>query len=200
MAPPSETTATVTRLLKEVQGGNRAVLGELFDLVYEELRVRARQQRARWHRDYTLNTTALVHEAYLKLVDQTEAEWEGRAHFFAVAAKAMRHILVDYARRRRAEKRGGDVQKLSLEEMKLSGDVVVLTEERAEALLALDKALKRLEQQSEREVQVVVCRFFGEMTVEETAVALEISARTVKRDWALAQAWLRREIHEELER
>jgi RNA polymerase sigma factor (TIGR02999 family) len=196
----SSVQTTVTRLLGEVQRGNRAVLGELFALVYEELHARAHQQRARWHGDYTLNTTALVHEAYLKLVDQSQAQWEGRSHFLGVAAKAMRHILIDYARRRRAEKRGGDVQKLSLDEMKVGTDDLVLTQERAEALVVLDEALKRLEQESEREARVVECRFFGGMTVEETAAALGVSARTVKRDWAMAQAWLHREMQKDLGR
>lgn len=199
MAPPSQTT--VTRLLHELQGGNQAVLGELFSLVYEELRARAHRQRAHWHGDYTLNTTALVHEAYLKLVDQTQAAWESRAHFLGVAAKAMRHILVDYAKRRRAEKRGGDVQKLSLEEMKVSLEgMVALTEERAETLLLLEEALERLARVNEREARVVECRFFGSMTFEETAQALGVSVRTVKRDWAMAQAWMHRAIQEELGR
>ncbi len=199
MAPPSQTT--VTRLLHELQGGNQAVLGELFSLVYEELHARAHRQRAHWHGDYTLNTTALVHEAYLKLVDQTQAAWESRAHFLGVAAKAMRHILVDYAKRRRAEKRGGDVQKLSLEEMKVSLEgMVALTEERAEALLLLEEALERLARVNEREARVVECRFFGSMTFEETAQALGVSVRTVKRDWAMAQAWMHRAIQEELGR
>ncbi len=183
---------TVTRLLGELQGGNRDVLDELFSLVYNELHELAREQRVDWHGDYTLNTTALVHEAYLKLVGQAQTEWENRAHFLSVAAKAMRHILVDYARRCRAEKRGGDAQKLSLEE------VVVLTEERAEALVALEEALDRLAQVNEREAQVVECRFFGGMTIAETAAVLGVSPMTVKRDWAMAQAWLLVEMQKEL--
>ncbi len=197
MTQPSQ--ATVTRLLYELQGGNQAVLGELFSLVYEELHARAHRQRTHWHGDYTLNTTALVHEAYLKLVDQSQAPWEGQAHFLGVAAKAIRHILVDYAKRRRAGKRGGDVQKLSLEEMKVSLEgMVVLTEERAEALVALEEALERLMHVNEREARVVECRFFGGMTFEETAAAIGVSVRTVKRDWTMAQAWLHREMQKEL--
>ncbi len=199
MAPLPQTT--VTRLLHELQDGNQAVLDELFSLVYEELRVRAHRQRADWHGDYTLNTTALVNEAYLKLVNKTQVPWESRAHFLSVAAKAMRHILVDYARRRRAEKRGSDVQKLSLEEMKVSlEDVVVLTEERAEAVVMLEEALERLARVNEREARVVECRFFGGMTYEETAEALGVSVRTVKRDWKMAQAWLHREMQKEMGR
>lgn len=196
---PSASTTT-TRLLQKVQQGNRAVLGELFALVYEELRERAHAQRVQWYGDYTLNTTALVHEAYLKLVGQPDQEWEGRAHFLSVAAKAMRHILVDYAKGRRTQKRGGAVQKLSLDEMKLGAEEIVFTEERVDMLLLLEQALERLEQESPREAQVVVCRFYGRMKVEETATALGISPRTVKRDWAMAQVWLRREILQEMKR
>lgn len=181
--------ASITQLLDELQGGNREVLGELFPKVYKELHAGARRERQRWQGDYTLNTTALVHEAYLKLVDQEQAAWENRAHFLGVAAKAMRHILMDYAKARQAQKRGGDVPKLSLEEMKV-GEEIVLTEERAEVLMALEEALKKLEAVNEREAQVVECRYFGQMTVEETAVALGISPRTVKRDWAMARTWL----------
>ena len=182
MEHPTQTTGT--RLLTELQDGNDAVLDELFSLVYGALHALAHEQRASWHGDNTLNTTALVHEAYLKLVDQAQTEWESRAHFLSVAAKAMRHILVDYARRCQAEKRGGGVEKLSLD------DVIVLTEERAEALVALEEALDRLARVNEREAQVVECRFFGGMTIAETAAVLGVSPMTVKRDWAMAQAWL----------
>ena len=189
---------TVTRLLDELQRGNRDVLDRLFSVVYEELHGIAHRQRRQWHGDYTLNTTALLHEAYLKLVDQSQAEWESRSHFMAVAAKAMRHILVDYAKQRRAAKRGGDVQKVSLEAMPGGEEVIVLTEERADELIALEEALGRLERVSERQSRIVECRFFGGMTIEETAAALNISPATVKRGWAMAQAWLYREIQQEL--
>ena len=196
MAHPPQ--STVTRLLQEYQQGNRAVLNDLFALVYEELLAQARRHRNHWHGDYTLNSTALVHEAYLKLVDQSDVRWESRSHFMGVAAKAMRHILVDYARQRRAEKRGGNVEKLSLDEMKaVLEETFVLSEERAGTLVALEEALERLEKINEREARVVECRFFGGMTVEETAAALEISARTVKRDWAMAMTWLHREMGRE---
>lgn len=185
---------TVTRLLQKLQGGDRSVFDDLFARVYEEMHAQAHHQRKRWHRDYTLNTTALVHEAYLKLVDQTQAEWNSRAHFLSVASKAMRHILIDYARRRRAQKRGGDQPKLSLGAMEGAvQDKLALSEERAATLLSLDEALDRLAQLSERQSRIVECRFFGGMTVEETATALEISPATVKRGWTAAQAWLQRE-------
>lgn len=183
--------ATVTQLLEKARNGNRAALDDLFPLVYDELRQRAHRQRQQWHGDYTLNTTALVHEAYLKLIDQDHIEWKNRVHFFLIAAKAMRHILLDYAKRRRRKKRGGDRQKVSFEALQEAGqEALVLTEERAEALLALEEALQRLEMISERESRIVECRFFGGMTIKETAEALGISPATVTRDWALAQAWL----------
>ena len=185
---------TVTRLLHEMQAGNRSAVNKLFPLVYEALHARARRHRRNWHGDFTLNTTALVHEAYIKLVDQSQAPWDNRAHFLGVAAKAMRNILVDYSRRRKAEKRGGDAPKLSLEEMKVVDEAFTLTEERADTLVALDEALKRLARESPREAQVVECRFFGGMTIAETAGALGISPATVKRSWAIAQAWLYRDM------
>ena len=188
--------ATVTQLLEAARGGNRAALDSLFPLVYDELRARARQQRLHWQGDHTLNTTALVHEAYLKLIDQEQAKWSSRAHFFSIAAKAMRHILLDYARRRKAQKRGGNHQKLSLEEMREGGkEPLVLTEEHAESLLALEEALTRLETISEREARVVECRFFGGMTIKETAEALNLSTTTVSRAWTMAQTWLYQEMH-----
>jgi len=187
--------AEVTRLLDELQTGNRDVLDELFSLVYDELRSMAQAQRKGWEGDYTLNTTGLLHEAYLKLVDRSTNEWENRNHFLSVAAKAMRHILVDYARRRRAEKRGGKVQKVSLHDTEsAAGDPIVLPDERSDELLALDEALERLAKKDPRAVQVVECRFFGAMTIAETAAVLGFSPRTVIRDWALAQAWLRSQL------
>lgn len=189
----------VTRLLGEVHRGNQAAVNELFPLVYEEMRRIAQGQRIGWHGDLTLNTTALVHEAYLKLVDQTNPDWQSRAHFLAVAAKAMRHILINYAQQRRAQKRGGNVVKLSLEEMVHGGwEVADMDEERAEVLVILDEQLNRLENLSERQSRVVECRFFGGMSIEETAAALGISPATVKRDWVLAQAWLQREIKNQI--
>lgn len=168
-------------------------MGQLFPLVYDELRGLAHHQRRDWHGDYTLNTTALVHEAYLKLIDQTQVEANSRAHFMGIAAKAMRHLLIDYARRRRAKKRGGGREKVSFEAVKQAlGHEIALSEERTETLLALDDALERLAAVHERQGRVVECRFFGGMTIAETASALGVSPATVKRDWAMAQAWLYR--------
>ncbi len=187
---------TVTKLLREMQEGDHESVNKLFRLIYDVLHARAHQQRRDWQGDFTLNTTALVHEAYIKMVDQSQASWKNRMHFLSVAAKVMRNLLVDYARRRNAGKRGGDVRKLSLDEMKIADEAFTLTEERADELLALDAALERLAHVSPREAQVVECRFFGGMTIAETADALGIAPATVKRSWVLAQAWLFRELNE----
>jgi len=189
----------VTRLLEALQRGDGAALDALFPLVYEELRAVAHAQRRRWQGDQTLDTTALVHEAYLKLVDQSRVSWESRAHFLAAAAKAMRHILTNYARDRRAQKRGGDQPKLSLEELgeHLPG-AVELSDDNPELLIALDAALRSLEQVNERQSRIVECRFFGGLTIDETAAALGISTASVSRGWALAQVRLFRDVQREL--
>ncbi len=192
------TQTTVTRLLADLEGGDHTALQELFSLVYEELHALARRQRRRWHGDHTLNTTALVHEAYVKLVDRKHVGVESRAHFFALAARAMRHILCDYARDRRTTKRGGGLERLALDDLPVSPEQVESIGEPSEALLALDEALRRLEQLDPRQSKVVECRFFGGLTIDETAAAVGISARTVKRDWAVAQAWLHREMESRL--
>ena len=185
------TQQEVTRMLKELEGGNRDVINQLFPLIYESLHAQAQAQRRRWHGDYTLNTTALVHEAYIKLVDQEEAVYQDHAHFLAVAARAMRHILVDYAKGRSREKRGGNIQKVSLEDVfEQAAGGIAWSDEQDDTVVALDEALARLARISERQAKIVECRFFGGMTVEETAVALDISPATVKRGWAMAQAWL----------
>lgn len=187
--------ARITELLAAVEQGDRTALDALFPLVYEELTLLARQQRRSWHGDLTLNTTALVHEAYLKVIDQKRLPAESRAHFFAVAAKAMRHILCNYARDRRRQKRGGEFTHVTL------GDVagtVELSDEQSDLLEGLDDALHELTKQAERQARVVECRFFGGLSVEDTAAALGISERTVKRDWTFARAWLRRQMQRQL--
>ena len=189
----SSPQTTVTRLLHALQRGDQAAFDQLFPLVYDKLHDLAHHQRRDWYGDYTLNTTALVHEAYLKLVDQTQVEPTSRAHFMGMAAKAMRHILIDYARRRNAKKRGGDRHKVSFEAVKQAlGPEIAMSQERTETLLALDEALDLLAERHERQSRVVECRFFGGMTIAETASALGVSPVTVKRDWAMAQAWLYR--------
>jgi len=190
----------VTRLLEALEQGDSNALDTLFPLVYEELRAVAHRQRRRWQGDDTLNTTALVHEVYLKLVDQSRASWESRAHFFATAAKAMRHVLMNYARDRRTKKRGGDQPKLSLEELgeRLQGELA-LSDDTADLLVALGEALDRLERVNERQSRIVECRYFGGMTIPETAAALGISTATVSRGWGLAQVRLYQDIQRELQ-
>ncbi len=157
-------------------------------VVYEELRRLAKQHLRRERPDHTLQATALVHEAYLRLVDQRAVTWQNRAHFFGVAAQLMRRILVDYARRRQAAKRGGAALKVSLNEL------VLAAEERSEEVVALDEALERLAAMDPRQGRVVELRIFSGLTVEETAEVLGISPATVKREWTMARAWLSREI------
>lgn len=182
MVTPSQ--HDVTRLLIRLTDGDDGALGELLPLVYAELRRLAASYLRRERPDHTLQPTALVHEAYLRLVDQTQARWQNRAHFLGVAAQMMRRILVDHARGHRAEKRGGDFQILSLDEnIDVSG-------ERAADLVALDEALKRLAELDPQKSRVVELRFFGGLSVEETAEVLGVSAPTVKRQWRMAKAWL----------
>ena len=184
---------SVTQLLHAMRDGDQQALNALFPLVYDALHRIAQQKRRQWHGDYTLNTTALVHEAYLKLAAQDQLDWSSRAHFLAVAAKAMRNIMVDYAKQRRAQKRGGGAKKFSLEDMETAFERgLALPETRIDTMISLDDALKKLEQVNERQSQIVECRFFGGMSVEETAQALGISKATVKRGWSVAQAWLYR--------
>jgi RNA polymerase sigma factor (TIGR02999 family) len=199
MADPSP--ATVSALLEALRGGDRSALDTLFPLVYEELRELAHRQRQRWLGDHTLDTTGLVHEAYLKLLGQGHIDAACRAHFYALAATAMRHILSNYARERRAKRRGGGLQRISAEVLDMvPGQAVSPSDDQADVLLALDEALARLQSVDPRRSSVVECRFFGGMTVEETALALDVSPRTVKRDWMVAQAWLHREMRSGVER
>lgn len=182
-------TTTVTQLLVRARSGDSSALANVFPLIYEELRRLAQQQLQREPDGHTLTPTALVHEAYMKLVDHyTRMQWTGRAHFMSVAATAMRRILVDHARGHRSLKRGGALRRISLDSVELGA------EDRAELLIAVDDALVRLKEIDGRQAQVVECRFFGGMTEEETAEALSIGLRTVKRDWAKAKSWLHKEI------
>ena len=174
----------VTRLLIRLTDGDDGALGDLLPLVYGELRRLAAGYLRHERAGHTLQPTALVHEAYLRLVDQSQVRWQNRAHFLGVAAQMMRRILVDHARGQQAEKRGGDFQKLSLDEnIDVSG-------ERASDLVALDEALERLAELDPQKSRVVELRFFGGLSVEETAEVLGVSAPTVKRQWRMAKAWL----------
>jgi RNA polymerase sigma factor (TIGR02999 family) len=186
--PDSPASTTITDYLLAARGGDREVMDRLFVSVYDELRRIAHHALRHERTDHTLGTTGLVHEAYLRLVDQTRVEWRDRAHFFGVASRAMRQILVDYARRRGAVKRGGKVKVLALEEG------MVPAEERAEALLAVDEALTRLSEHDAGLAQVVECRFFGGLTEDEIAEATGSSVRTVQRQWRRAKAWLYQEL------
>lgn len=175
----------VTGLLQRVSDGDPAAFDAVFPVVYEQLRGMAHRQLRLEHVGHTLGTTALVHEAYLRLVDQRQSRFRDRAHFFAIAATAMRRILVDHARRHGALKRGAGARRVPLESVDL-----LAADDRAELLVALDAALVRLGGLDARQAKVVECRFFGGLTEDETAEALGVSPRTVKRDWAKARSWL----------
>lgn len=174
----------ITAILHQARAGDREALERLLPLVYHELRAMAHRRLSAERPDHTFNTTGLVHETYVKLVDQTRVEWRDRGHFFAVAAQAMRRILVDYARRHGSTKRGGGRSRVPLH----AADLTVT--EGADVLIDLDNALTRLTELDARLGEVVECRFFGGLSEEETAVALGVSARTVRRRWAKARALL----------
>jgi len=176
----------VTQLLVDWSAGNQAALEQLMPIVYDELHRLARRHMARERPDHTLQTSALINEAYLRLVDQQGLQWQNRAHFFAVAARVMRHILIDHARSYHYAKRGAGAQKIALDE------AVVFTEQRAAEFVALDDALDTLAELDPRRSEVVELRFFGGLSIEETAEVLKISAPTVQREWRAARAWLSR--------
>jgi RNA polymerase sigma factor (TIGR02999 family) len=182
-------------LLHELKAGNREAFSTMLPLVYDELHHIAARHRQQWEGDETLNTTALIHEAYIRLADQSSPDWQSYPHFLAVASTAMRQILLDYAKRRRAAKRGGGQQHIPLHEIETvledsgnSGDA------RSAALIALDESLRRLHERNPRQSRIVECRFFGRMTIEDTAIALGLSPATVGRDWLVARAWLYRDL------
>jgi RNA polymerase sigma factor (TIGR02999 family) len=181
----------ITRLLLDWRGGDRAALERLMPLVYDELRRLARHYLSQERSGHTLQATALVNEAYLRLIDQQNPDWQNRTHFFAVAARIMRHLLIDHARAHRYAKRGGGAQRVSLDE------AVAITPEMSLDLLALDEALTRLATIDERKVVIVELRYFSGLSAEETAEAMSISEITVKREWLKAKAWLYRELRQE---
>ena len=182
---PTPETHEVTGLLLAWSAGDQTALDRLVPLVYDELRRLARSYMRQERADHTLQTTALIHEAYLRLIDAREVRLENRTHFFAVAARLMRQILVDFARTRGYQKRGGDARQVSLDE------ALIIGQPRDEELLALDEALSALAQTDERKSCVVELRFFGGLTEAETAEALQVSPETIRRDWRLAKSWLR---------
>ena len=181
----------ITRLLRQWQDGSAEALDRLMPLVYDELRALASRYLSRERQDHTLQTTALVHEAYLKIAGQREVDWQNRAHFFGIAAQLMRRILVDHARRDRRAKRGGQAIHLSLDDADPSSPPAAVD---AIDVYALDRALSRLEGLDPQQGRVVELRFFGGMTIEEAAVVTGLSSATVKREWAVARAWLYREL------
>jgi RNA polymerase sigma factor (TIGR02999 family) len=190
------TRSDATELLLSLNDGNRGALNELVPLVYDELRAIARRKLRYERQGHTLNTTGLVHEAYLKLIGLDRVHWKSRAHFLAIAAQAMRNILVSHARRRKRIKRGGGAAHSPLEtaanlSVEEAGGLPV---DEADRILALDAALERLAVVNPRHARVVECRFFGGMTIEETAAVLEVSPGTAKRDWSLVRLWLGREL------
>jgi RNA polymerase sigma factor (TIGR02999 family) len=174
----------ITRILRAWSGGDREAVDSLMPLVYDELHKVAAQYLRKQRPDHTLQPTALVNEAYLKLIDISSVSWQDRAHFFAVASQTMRHVLVDRARSRNRDKRGGGAQKVSLDE------AISFSQGNEVDLLSLDEAMRELAAMDEQQSRIVELRFFGGLTVEETAVVLHISPATVKREWRIAKAWL----------
>ncbi|HVN78465.1 MAG TPA: sigma-70 family RNA polymerase sigma factor [Terriglobia bacterium] len=185
-----ERTQEITELLINLSKGDQQAASKLIPIVYGELRRLARHYMRQERQDHTLQTTALVHEAYLRLIEQRQTNWQNRAHFFGIAAQLMRRILLDHARASHAGKRGGGEERLPLEEG------LVFSTEKSVELIALDQALDRLAELSPRQSRIVELRFFGGLSVEETAEVMGIAPKTVKRDWSVARAWLHREVRQ----
>jgi RNA polymerase sigma factor (TIGR02999 family) len=188
---PDPTAPSADALTRDAAAG----LDALLPLVYEELRALARRQRRGWDGDFTLNTTALVHEAWIKLDRSRGGPIEDRNHLLGLAGRAMRHILCDYARDRKRLKRGGEARRLPVEVLEGVDGLLQVDDAYLEVMESLDEALNRLETAEPRQARVVECRFFAGLGIEDTALALGVSAPTVKRDWAMARAWLYRELH-----
>ncbi|MCU0237945.1 MAG: sigma-70 family RNA polymerase sigma factor [Pyrinomonadaceae bacterium] len=184
----AETSNQITQLLNELNLGNKLAFDQLMPLVYDELRLIAKRFMSRQKTDHTLQTTELIHEAYLKLAEKNENSWQNRSHFFGVAAQAMRHILVDYARAKQSQKRGGVQFQITLE------DNALVSNDNSSQILALNEALENLSKLDQRKVKVVEMKFFGGLTMEEIAEVLSISPETAKRDWKFARTWLLREL------
>lgn len=184
----SQNHTEITILLGEISSGSASAPDKLLPLVYEDLRRLAYSYFSKENTDHTLQPTALVHEAYIRLVKWENVSWQNRAHFFAVAAEVMRKILVDHARRKNAQKRAGGGQKIVLNE------AIGFSDEKELDLVKLDEALETLERLDKRQAKIVELRFFGGLTIEETAYILKISETTVKREWTFAKAWFQREL------
>lgn len=181
------TSSEVTLILQETREGSEKAYKKLFPIVYEQLKDIA-GMRINRERNHTYSKTDLVHEAYFQLIDINNVEWKDRAHFYAIASRCMRRILIDYARKKKAKKRGGE------EEAVTFVDELMEVDQQVDDLLNLDDALRKLEELNPRLSDIVECRYFGEMTIEDTAAALDISVSTVKRDWAKARGWLYKEL------
>ncbi len=184
-----ENSQQITQLLNQWSNGDAEVLDDLMPLVYVELRRQAAGYLRRERSDHTLQPTALINEAYLKLIDQRDVRWQNRAHFFAIAAQAMRRILVDYARERHREKRGGVAENLPIDEA-----LTIVSQEKSVNLVALDEALNKLAKFDERQAKVVELRYFSGLSIDEAAEVLNVSNVTIRRDWNMAKAWLHQEI------
>jgi len=186
----SDRNSQVTQMLVSLEEGDASAAKRLFPVVYDDLRDLASRYLNDERKGHTLQPTALVHEAYMRLVDQTRVDWQGRTHFFAVGAQAMRRILVDHARKRRADKRGGGLQRITLDEQ------MAVEWRRKEDLLALDDALIKLAELDPRQARMVELRFFSGLKVDEVAEVLKMSKRSVEREWTMVRSWLRRELSE----
>lgn len=184
-----EKKSGVTQLLVRLKNGEEGIYDELYPLIYEELKRLAYAHMARQERDHTLSKTELVHETYLKMIDQSQNSFKNKSHFLAVASRCMRQILIDYARKKHAQKRGGKQKDVTYID-----EIFESQQKKAKELINIDEALKQLETLNKRLSKVVEMRFFGEMTIEETAEALDISESTVKRDWMKARGWLYKEL------
>ncbi len=191
MNQPEDTSQSVTKILRERSAGKREALDELLPIVYDEMHRQAARYLRRERPNHALQTTELVHETYLKFLDQRDVHWESRTHFFAITAQIMRRILVDYARKKHRGKRGGADEHLSFDEAAVA---FIVSEEKSVELIALDQALTHLETKDEQLSRVVELRYFSGLSLEETAEAMHISRATVARDWQMAKSWLHREL------
>lgn len=185
----SQEPREITQMLLELTDGNEEVVNQILPHIYDELRRLASSYLRRERSNHTLQPTALVHEAYMKLIDQSRVKWQNRAHFFGIAAQVMRRILMDHARKHTAEKRGGDAELLPIEE-----EILVVSHDKSAELVALDDALNQLAEMDERKAKIVELRYFGGLSIEETAEVLGVSVPTVNREWRMAKAWLYSEI------
>jgi RNA polymerase sigma factor (TIGR02999 family) len=189
MSECAQCVSEVSRLLRAWNGGDRKALDDLLPLVYDELHRQAHRFLRRERRNHTLQTTALINEAYLRLVEQNRVNWQNREHFFAISANLMRRILVNYANARQREKRGGSAERVDFDE-----SILIVDDKTGVDLLSLDEALTRLGKIDKQQEQIVELRYFSGLTIEETAEALDVSPATIKRDWRMTKAWLHREL------